>query len=172
MLYSIPRTQKNSFSLIILDSKCNCPVYFICHNIPPLLLQFHPCRITAEADFTLTESPKHAAKLVLRKTKYDHVTPLLQELHWLPIKFQPQHKVATFVYRFFNGSLQGYFSQTLCAYEPTGNVCYHVRNSSKSQSTTPKCSGSTPSAFLYLLYGTLCHPISEILVPFCCLNPN
>ena len=152
MLYSIPRTQKNSFSLIILDSKCNCPVRFICHNIPPWLLQFHPCRITTEADFTLTESPKHAIKLVLRKTKYDHVTPLLQELHWLPIKFQPQHKIATFVYRFFNGSLQvqGYLSQTW-EYEPTGNVPYHVRSSSKSQSTTPKCSGSIPSAFLYLL---------------------
>ena len=56
----------NSFSLIILDSKCNCPVCFICHNIPPWLLQFHPCRITTEADFTLTESPKHATKLILR----------------------------------------------------------------------------------------------------------
>ena len=37
-----------------------------------------------------------AAKLVLRKSKYDHVTPLLQELHWLPIKFRPQYTIATF----------------------------------------------------------------------------
>ena len=74
----------------------------------------------------------NAAKLVLRKSKYDPVTPLLQELHWLPIKFQPQYKIATFVYCFFNG----------------------------------------PSAFLHLLSGTLCHLISEILLPFCCLNPD
>ena len=33
----------------------------------------------------------NAAKLVLRKSNFDHVTPLLQELHWLPIKFRPQH---------------------------------------------------------------------------------
>ena len=38
----------------------------------------------------------NAAKLVLVKSKYDHVTPLLQELHWLPIKFRPQYKIATF----------------------------------------------------------------------------
>ena len=61
----------------------------------------------------------NAAKLVLRKSKYDHVTPFLQELHWLPIKFRPQYKIATFVYRFFDGSLPGYLSQTVCAYEPT-----------------------------------------------------
>ena len=64
----------------------------------------------------------NAAKLVLRESKYDHVTPLLQELHWLPMKFRPQYKIATFVYRFFDGSLPGYLSQTLCAYEPTRNL--------------------------------------------------
>ena len=64
----------------------------------------------------------NAAKLVLWKSKYDHVTPLLQELHWLPIKFRSQYKIATFVYRFFDGSLPGYLSQTLCAFEPTRNL--------------------------------------------------
>ena len=61
----------------------------------------------------------NAAKHVLRKSRYVHVTPLLQELHWLPMKFRPQYKIATFVYRFFDSSLPGYLSQTLCAYEPT-----------------------------------------------------
>ena len=61
----------------------------------------------------------NAAKIVLRKSKYDHVTPLVQELHWPPIKFQSQYWIATLVYRFFNGSLPGYLSQTLCVYEPT-----------------------------------------------------
>ena len=50
------------------------------------------------------------------------MTPLLQELHWLPMKFRPQYKIATFVYRFFDGSLLGYLSQTLCTYEPTQNL--------------------------------------------------
>ena len=41
----------------------------------------------------------------------------------LLLKFQPQYKIATFVYRFFDSSLPGYLSQTLCAYEPTRNLC-------------------------------------------------
>ena len=119
----------------------------------------------------------NAAKLVLRKSKYDHVTPLLQELYWLPIKFRPQYKIATFVYRFFDGSLPGYLSQTLWAYEPTRNL----RSSCEKLLKVPKrntktfgecCSESVPSAFLHLLSGTLCHPISEILLPFRCLNPD
>ena len=107
-----------------------------------------------------------------RKSKYDHVTPLLQELHRLPIKFRPQYKIATFVHRFFEGSLPGYLSQTLCAYEPTQNL----RSSCEKLLKVPKCntkrSESFPSAFLHLLSGTLCHPISEILLLFRCLNPD
>ena len=68
------------------------------------------------------QSPEQRCKTCLRKCRYDHVTPLLQELHWLPMKFRPQYKIATFVYRFFDGSLPGYHSQTLCAYEPTRNL--------------------------------------------------
>ena len=64
----------------------------------------------------------NAAKPVLRKSKYDHVTPLLQELHWIPIKFRSLYKIAAFVYRFFDGCLPCYLSQTLCASEPTRNL--------------------------------------------------
>ena len=113
----------------------------------------------------------NAAKLVLRKSKYDHVTPLLQELHWLPIKFRPQYKIATFVYRFFDGSLPGYLSQTLCAYEPTRkrSSCEKLLKVSK---RNIKTFGELSFSFLALLSGTLCHPISEILLPFRCLNPD
>ena len=54
----------------------------------------------------------NAAKLFFGKSKYEHVTPLLQELHWLPIKFRSQCRIATFVYRFFHSCLRGYLSQT------------------------------------------------------------
>ena len=114
----------------------------------------------------------NAAKLVLRKSKYDHVSPLLQELHWLPIKFRPQYKLATFVYRFFDGSLPGYFSQTLCAYEPTRNLRSSCDKLLKVRKHNTKTFASVPSAFLHLLSGILCHPISEIILPFRCLNPG
>ena len=77
----------------------------------------------------------NAAKPILGKSKYDCVTPLLQELHWLPIIFRPQYKISTFVYHFFDSSLPGYLSQTLCAYEPTWNL----RSSCEKLLKVPKC---------------------------------
>ena len=36
-----------------------------------------------------------AAKLVMKKTKTDSVKECLRTLHWLPIKYQIQNKIAT-----------------------------------------------------------------------------
>ena len=41
----------------------------------------------------------NAARLVLQKSKRDHVTPLLKELHWLPVKYRIQYKLATLAFR-------------------------------------------------------------------------
>ena len=120
----------------------------------------------------LQRGQTNAAKLVLRKSKYDHVTPLLQELHWLLMKFRPQYKIATFVYRFFDGSLPGYLSQTLCAYEPTRNLRPSCEKLLKVPKRNTKTFGERSFSFLALLSGTLCHPASEILLPFRCLNPD
>ena len=91
----------------------------------------------------------NAAKLVLRKSKHDHVTPLLQELHWLPIKFQPQYKIATFVYRFFDGYVPGHLSQTLCAYEPTRNLCSLCEKLLKSPKTQHQNIRPSSQKFFY-----------------------
>ena len=51
-----------------------------------------------------------------------HVTPLLKELHWLPVKFRCQYKTATLAYRHFEGSLPPYLSSSLCTYEPSRSL--------------------------------------------------
>ena len=62
----------------------------------------------------------HAARLVLKKRRRrDHVTSLLKELHWLPVKFRCQYTIATLAYRHFEGSLPPYLSSSLCTYEPS-----------------------------------------------------
>ena len=58
----------------------------------------------------------NAARLVLKRRR-GHVTPLLKELHWLPVKFRCQYKIATLAYRHFEGSLPHYLSSSLCTYE-------------------------------------------------------
>ena len=40
-----------------------------------------------------------AARLVMRKHKYDHITPILSELHWLGIERKIKFKVALLVFK-------------------------------------------------------------------------
>ena len=40
-----------------------------------------------------------AAKLVMQRAKTDSATECLKTLHWLPIKYQIKHKIATLVYK-------------------------------------------------------------------------
>ena len=56
---------------------------------------------------------------MVRRRRRDHVTPLLKELHWLPVKFLCQYKTATLAYRHFEGSLPPYLPSSLCTYEPS-----------------------------------------------------
>ena len=58
----------------------------------------------------------------IEKRRRDHVTPLLKELHWLPVKFRCQYKIATLAYRHFEGSLPPYLSSSLCTYEPSRSL--------------------------------------------------
>ena len=64
----------------------------------------------------------NAARLVVKRRRRDHVKPLLKELHWLPVKFRCQYKIATLAYRHFEGSLPPYLSSSLCTYEPSRSL--------------------------------------------------
>ena len=44
-----------------------------------------------------------AARIVSRTRKYEHITPVLIKLHWLPIKFRIQFKILLLVYKALNG---------------------------------------------------------------------
>ena len=54
----------------------------------------------------------NAERLILKKSKRDHVTPLLKELHWLPVKYRIQYKLATLAFRHFDGTLPPYLSSS------------------------------------------------------------
>ena len=55
----------------------------------------------------------YAARLVLKTRKWDPMMPLLNELHWLPVKFRCQYKIATFAYHHFDGTLPSDLSASL-----------------------------------------------------------
>ena len=61
----------------------------------------------------------NAARLVLRKRKSDHATPLLSSLHWLPISSRIQYKVCSLTFSSLFDSGPIYLSDLLQLYSPT-----------------------------------------------------
>jgi len=43
-----------------------------------------------------------AARLITRSKKYDHITPILRKLHWLPIKTRIKYKILLLTYKALN----------------------------------------------------------------------
>ena len=60
----------------------------------------------------------NAARLLLKKKKRDHVTPMLKQLHWLPIKSRIKYKVCLLTYKALNNAAPQYISSLLTSYEP------------------------------------------------------
>lgn len=89
-----------------------------------------------------------AARLVMKKKKRDHVTPLLHELHWLPVEFRCQFKICTLAYRYFEGTLPPYLSDTLSEYVPPRAL----RSTREKLLRIPKCNLKTAGerSFCYL----------------------
>jgi len=54
-----------------------------------------------------------AARTIMCKRKYDHITPVLYELHWLPIRYRIQFKVLVLVYKALHGMAPSYLSDLL-----------------------------------------------------------
>ena len=44
-----------------------------------------------------------AARLVTHAQKHDHITPILYELHWLPIKVRVQYKILSLTFLCLQG---------------------------------------------------------------------
>ena len=72
----------------------------------------------------------NAARLVLKKRKRDHITPLLKQLHWL-LYFRNQYKIGIIAFRHFDNSLLPYFSHSLTIYQSTRTLRYSSENSSE-----------------------------------------
>jgi len=63
-----------------------------------------------------------ASKLVTKKQKFDHVTPILRELHWLPVEQRIIFKIALLVYKCLQGIGPSYLTELLEKYEPGRDV--------------------------------------------------
>ena len=54
-----------------------------------------------------------AARVVLQVSKFQLITPVLCELHWLPIQYRISFKILLLVYKSLNGTSPSYLAQKL-----------------------------------------------------------
>ena len=59
-----------------------------------------------------------AARVVTRTSRFSHITPILKELHWLPIQYRVQYKILTHTCKALHGQSPGYIKKLLNVYMP------------------------------------------------------
>ncbi len=65
-----------------------------------------------------------AARVLTRTRKYDHISPVLSTLHWLPIKHRIDFKILLITYKALNGLAPQYLSELLSHYSPSHPLHY------------------------------------------------
>ena len=71
-----------------------------------------------------------AARLITRTSRYNHITPILKELHWLPVEKRIEYKILTYTFKALHGQSPVYMKNLLEVYEPRRNL------RSKNEATT------------------------------------
>jgi hypothetical protein len=59
-----------------------------------------------------------AARLVTRTKKRDHISPVLRELHWLPVEQRIEHKLLSLTYQASNNAAPEYLNELVEPYVP------------------------------------------------------
>ena len=91
---------------------CNITLYY-CNSLFRSLSKFNLHR--------LQSIQNSAARIVTNLSKYTSITPVLRKLHWLPVQFRSEFKLATLVYKFIHTAFPKYFAPYLSTYRTTYN---------------------------------------------------
>ena len=59
-----------------------------------------------------------AARLITGSNRRDHITPVLKNLHWLPIKLRITFKILLLIYKILNGQSPTYLTLLISSYKP------------------------------------------------------
>ena len=74
------------------------------------------------------------ARVVLRCGKFEHITPALIDLHWLPVHYRDTCKLATLTYSIKRSGQPSYLHELLQDYQPT----YSLHSASHDLLTTTR----------------------------------
>ena len=91
-----------------------------------------------------------AARLVTGSRKYDHITPVLRSLHWLPVHQRINFKIATLVYKCLHGLAPPYLADDCVLVSSLSNR-RQLRSASSQRLLVPRTQTVTygPRAFQF-----------------------
>ena len=75
-----------------------------------------------------------AARLLTYSKKYDHITPILIELHWLPVKSRIEFKILILTFKAYYETGPKYLTDTIIKHLPTRKL----RSATKELLVVPK----------------------------------
>ena len=70
----------------------------------------------------MQEIQNAAAKIITNSRKYDHVTPILKKLHWLPVEPRIKFKIAIITYKCIKGKAPSYLRSLIKSYKPSRSL--------------------------------------------------
>ena len=82
----------------------------------------------------LQRCQNNAARIVSLRRKYDHITPVLKDLHWLPVEYRINYKILMLAYKAQHDMAPPYLSSLLSPYKPGRSL----RSEGKHLLTTPR----------------------------------
>ena len=60
----------------------------------------------------------NAARIISKWPKFDHISPVLRELHWLPVEHRISYKILLLTYKALNGHAPQYLAALISKYVP------------------------------------------------------
>ena len=96
-----------------------------------------------------------AARYVTGARKYDHITPILVQLHWLPVSYRIVFKHLLFVYKSLNGLCPQYLTNLLEHRKSARSLRSNVQDLLIQQFVKPKHMVIEPLVFVLRNFGTL-----------------
>ena len=100
----------------------NCQMHNVIPNCIAIWILLHICFHTNSTIKSLQLVHNAAARLLTRTRKFDHITPILASLHWLPITFRSDFKVLLLTYKALHGLSPLYLKDLIIPYSPSRSL--------------------------------------------------
>ena len=97
------------------------------------------CGMPEELICKLQRVQNNAARVITLTKKYDHITPVLKELHWLPVRKRIEFKILLLAYKCLHGTAPSYLREMLKEYVPPRTL----RSTSKNLLCEPRTNMKT-----------------------------